>query len=160
MNKKLLLTLVDFFGEFGARAIDVFTKLVLISLVGAAMIALAPWVVDPARLGSFFAQQCVNAGQCDYNSLLIGLGLGIFLLVAVTLFLIGTLQGGPRSLNDDVMNLIRKAGAEGVTAARIALLSDIAHDDVIDIVTCLVEDGQIARKVKDDKTVYLLSEPA
>lgn len=144
LKKRFALNVVDFVGESGAVALDVIAKLIVSGLIGGALVTFAPLVFDaPSVLGHVFAAWCVERGACDLNANLISLGLGVYLVFVGGLIVWGAISFNPQSLDEDVLDTIRRAGEKGITAARISRLTDIQRDDVQGILANLIDENEI-----------------
>lgn len=151
LRKRFALDVVDFVGEAGALALDVLVRLTVAGLVGGALVSFAPLVFDaPSVLGTIFAAWCVERGACDLNTNLIGVGLGAYLLTVIILILIGAINFNTQSLDEDVLDTIKRAGDKGITAAKISRLTDIERGDVEGIITNLLDENEI--EISDDAT--------
>lgn len=144
LKRRFALDVVDFVGEAGAVALDVLAKLIVAGLVGGALVSFAPLIFDaPSVLGHIFAAWCVERGACDLNSNLIGVGLGAYILVVIVLLLLGAINFNAQSLDEDVLDTIKRAGDKGITAAKISRLTDIQRDDVQGILQNLLDESEI-----------------
>lgn len=155
LRKRFALDIVDFIGEAGALILDVLVKLVVAGLVGGALVSFAPLVFDaPAVLGSIFAAWCVERGACDLSTNLVGVGLGAYIVFVIGLLLWGALSFNPQSLDEDVLDAIKRVGDKGITAARISRLTDIERGDVEGILTNLLDECEI--EIAGDATPPML----
>jgi len=144
LKRRFALDIVDFVGEAGALILDVLAKLVMAGLVGGALVSFAPLVFDaPSVLGHIFAAWCVERGACDLGTNLIGIGLGVYVVFVIGLLLWGALSFNPQSLDEDVLDTIKRAGDKGITAAKISRLTDIERGDVEGILTNLLDESEI-----------------
>ena len=154
-SKRFWLDVVDNAGETGAFALDVIVKLVVAGLVGGALVTFGPLVLNaPTVLGGMFVSWCVERGACDLNANLLGFGLGVYLLMVIIVFSVGALNFNPQSLDEDVLDTIRRAADKGITAARISRLTDIERGDVEGILTNLLDESEI--EIVDDATPPIL----
>jgi len=160
LKKRCALDVVDFVGEAGAVTLDVIAKLIVAGLVGGALVSFAPLMFDaPSVLGHIFAAWCVERGACDLNTNMIGVGLGVYIVFVIGMLLWGAMSFNPQSLDEDVLDTIKRAGAKGISAARISRLTDIQRDDVDGIITNLLDEGEI--EIRGDATppIYCVTPP-
>lgn len=154
-SRRFWLDVVDNAGETGAFALDVSVKLIVAGLVGGALITFGPLVLNaPTVLGGVFANWCIARGACDFNANLLGFGLGIYMLAVIVVFGLGAISYNPQSLDEDVLDTIRRAGTAGVTAAKISRLTDIERGDVEGIITNLLDESEI--EITGDATPPIL----
>lgn len=150
-TKRFWLDVIDNAGETGAFALDVIVKLIVAGLVGGALVSFGPLVLNaPTVLGGVFANWCAARGACDLNANLLGFGLGVYMLVVIIVMVFGAINFNPQGLDEDVLDTIRRAGAAGISAARISRLTDIQRDDVQGILANLIDENEI-EPVKDSQ---------
>jgi hypothetical protein len=143
-SKRFWLDVLDKTGEAGAFALDMIAKVIIAGLVGGALVTFSPLVFDaPSVLGHVFATWCAARAACDLNTNLVGLGLGIYIVFVIGLFVWGAFNFNPQSLDEDVLDTIKRAGDKGITAAKISRLTDIERGDVEGIITNLLDEGEV-----------------
>ena len=135
-----------------------FVKIFVLSLVAGFVVTARPIIVDaPGAIARYLASFCAAGRPCEFGALYGGFGLALFLVVAVTLFLVTTIQYGfgINAIDEDenVTDLVyedivqaAKKNANGITAERLAFTTGLDRIVVRDALLCLLADCKIVRR--------------
>ena len=135
-----------------------FVKIFVLSLVAGFVVTARPIIVDaPGAIARYLASFCAADRPCEFGALYGGFGLALFLVVAVTLFLVTTIQYGfgINAIDEDenVTDLVyedivqaAKKDAHGITAERLAFTTGLDRIVVRDALLCLSADCKIVRR--------------
>ena len=135
-----------------------FVKIFVLSLVAGVIVTARPIIVDaPGAIAHYLASFCAPGQPCEFGALYGSFSIALFLVVAVTLFLVTTIQYGfdVNVIDDDenVTDLVyedivqaAKKNANGITAERLAFTTGLDRIVVRDALLCLSADCKIVRR--------------
>jgi len=133
-------------------------KVFVLSLAAGFVVTARPIIVDaPGAIARYLASFCAAGRPCEFGALYGSFGIALFLVVAVTLFLVTTIQYGfgINAIDEDenVTDLVyedivqaAKKDAHGITAERLAFTTGLDRIVVRDALLCLLADCKIVRR--------------
>lgn len=138
-----------FLGQIAITLAESFYAMVFLVIVtgiaGGALSTFAPIVFHlDAIIGAQFAVWCIERGSCDLDTNLVGLGLGIYLSLAILIILTFAAEAGrtpTQSIYYDVRDQLEQARETGVEPITIAKRSGHDLADVHTMLGYLFDDG-------------------